>query len=208
MESVRRGPGPRFWCIAAGVLLAVLLLVWTAAQVAGLLVHGSWPHVSLAWSIVELVQVLHGAAPADGVPIGLFWVLVLLEVAAGLAVAAMVVRRVGTNRGHVWVPRPPEGIAATEPFIRAYRRLAREDGRRAVVIGRTGPPAPPALAGGRALTVLGGGLGERLDRGADGGDVAAAARFLAGRFSRAQLQVLVGELAERRMARDVDEERR
>lgn len=194
--------------LALASALVVLLLVWTACQMAGLLVHGSWPRVSVAWSIVELLQVLRGASPADGVPIGLFWVVVILEVAAGLAVAAMVARRLGTQRGHVWVPRPPEGIAPTEPFIRAYRRLAREDARRAVVIERTGSPARPALAGGRALTVLGGGLGEQLDLGADGGDVAATARFLSGRFTRAQLQVLIGELAERRMARDVDEERR
>jgi|HubBroStandDraft_6_1064221.scaffolds.fasta_scaffold162540_3 hypothetical protein len=57
----RRGPRWRFWSMTACVLLAVLL------------VHRSWPEVSIPWSIFEFVCVLCGDAPADGIPVALLW---------------------------------------------------------------------------------------------------------------------------------------
>jgi hypothetical protein len=44
------GRGSRVALLLGGVfLLAALLLVRSAGQVAGLLIHGSWPHVAIPW---------------------------------------------------------------------------------------------------------------------------------------------------------------
>jgi hypothetical protein len=185
----RRGPGLRSWLIAGGVLTATLVLIWTAGQVAGLLVHGSWPHVAIPWSLVELLRVLTGHEPVAGIPVGLFWLCLLLEAGSALVLALGVRRRRRGSHRHVWVPRPPEGIAKPRSFRDGYRRLVRADVAHAATV--SSPRGEPALVAGVGLPPqeLVGSL-----------SVEQAARLLAEHFSREQLGALIGELAERRMA--------
>lgn len=185
----RRGRGWRFWCAAGGVIVAVLLAVWTSAQVGGLLVHGSWPDVALPWSPVELVRVLAGGEPVPSVPAGAFWLCLLLELTGGVAVALSAGRRLrGGGHRHVWVPRPPEGIAKPRSFRDGYRRLVRADVAHTAKV--SSPRGEPALVAGVGLPrqELVGSL-----------NVEQVARLLAEHFTRDQLGALVGELAERRM---------
>jgi hypothetical protein len=188
----RRGRGWRFWCAAGGVIVAVLLGVWTSAQVGGLLVHGSWPHVAVPWSIVELLRVLTGQEPVGGIPVGLFWLCLLLEVGTALVLALSLRHRLRGGHRHVWVPRPPEGIAKPRSFRDGYRRLARADIAQAAKLGaRRAEPAWDGDAGLPRQEVV-----ASLS-------VEQAARLLADHFTREQLGALVGELAERRMAGEV-----
>jgi hypothetical protein len=189
MSNERRGPGPRFWLMTAGVTAVVLLLVWTSGQAAGLLVHGSWPHIAIPWSVVELVRVLTGHEPVADIPVGLFWLCLLLEVGSALLLALSIRRRLQGGHRHVWVPRPPEGIAKPRSFRDGYRRLARADIAQAAKLGAR-PPEPALVAGvGLPRQELVGSL-----------NVEQVARLLAEHFTREQLGALVGELAERRMA--------
>ena len=56
MVGQLHGMWRRWWLLAVMVLIVALLAVWTAGQMAGLLIRGSWPHVSLAGSVVELMS--------------------------------------------------------------------------------------------------------------------------------------------------------
>jgi hypothetical protein len=189
VDSQHRGPAFRFLCIVAGALLLGLMLVWSSGQVAGLLVHGSWPHVAIPWSLIELPRVLTGHEPLAGISVAVFWLCLLLEVGSALLVAVSVRRRLRGGHRHVWVPRPPEGIAKPHSFRDGYRRLARADVAQAAKLSARG--AEPAWAAGAGLPrqELAGSL-----------SVEQTARMLAEHFSREQLGALVGELAERRMA--------
>jgi len=184
----RRGPGPR-WLITAGVATGVLLLVWSSSEAAGLLVHGSWPHIAIPWSVVELVRVLTGHEPVADIPVAVFWLCLLLEVGSALLLALSIRRRLQGGHRHVWVPRPPEGIAKPRSFRDGYRRLVRADVAQAATV--SSPRGEPALVAGVGLPrqELVGSL-----------SVEQAARLLADHFTREQLGALIGELAERRMA--------
>jgi hypothetical protein len=187
--AARGGKGSLvLWAVLAALMLASTL-VWSAGQVAGLIAHGSWPHVSVLWSPVELVQVLTGHEPVKGVPIGLFWLCLLLEAGSGVLLAVSVRHRLRGGHRHVWVPRPPEGIAKPRSFRDGYRRLVRADVAQAATANAR--RAEPALVAGVGLAhqELAGSL-----------SVEQAARLLAEHFTREQLGALIGELAERRMA--------
>jgi hypothetical protein len=172
------------------VTAVVLLLVWTAGQVAGLLVHGSWPQIAIPWSLVELLRVLTGHEPVAGIPVGLFWFCLLLEIGSALVLTLSVRRRLRGGHRHVWVPRPPEGIGKPRSFRDGYRRLARADVAQAAKLSAR--RAEPAWAAGAGLP--------RQELVASL-SVEQAARLLADHFTREQLGALIGELAERRMAR-------
>jgi hypothetical protein len=200
MEN-RRQAGPRFWCIAAIALATVLLFVWTSGQIAGLLAHGSWPQVSVLWSVVEPVRVLRGEEPADGIPLALFWLCLVLEAGVAGLLATRLTRRLRTGRRHLWVPPPPEGISKAQPFLASYRQLLREDGRKAAAAtaSTAGLAASPVPAEHRSLptpTPALSPVGQQADQPLD---VESTARLLAEHFSRDDLHALIGELAERRM---------
>lgn len=130
MDSPRHRPGRRLWVLFATVLTVGIVLVWTAGQVAGLLVHGSWPRVSLLGSVVELVRVLGGGEPDAGIPAGLFWFWLAVEV-AGVAWLGLRVRRLRRGgRQRTWTPRPAAGEpAGAVSFEAAYSRAVRADRR-------------------------------------------------------------------------------
>jgi hypothetical protein len=113
-----------------GAVGAVLLLVWTAAGISGLLISGTWPDVSLIGSVVELVRVLGGGAPAAGVPRAVFWLCLLLELGAGVRLAVQVRRWRGPLAERSWAPRPVAGepVGAVS-FETAYARAVRDDRR-------------------------------------------------------------------------------
>jgi uncharacterized membrane protein YhaH (DUF805 family) len=110
---------------AFGALMVASTLVWSAGQVAGLVAHGSWPHVSVLFGVVELVRLCTdpGAPVAPGVPgaVG-FWPLFVLQ-AVVIAVLAVTVRRlVDRRRGKTWAPPNAAGPDTYQPFIDVYRR--------------------------------------------------------------------------------------
>src|SRR5258708_21708272 len=94
-----QGPGRRL--LIGASIAAVLLLVWSAGQLAGLMVHGSWPRVSFLWSVVELVRACGGGEPAAGIPVALFWLCLLLEVGTALVLNLTVRRRLHGGHRHV-----------------------------------------------------------------------------------------------------------
>ena len=131
MVGQLHGMWRRWWLLAATVLILSLVVVWTAGQMAGLLVGGSWPHVSLAGSVIELGRVLGGGEPAAGIPTGPFWLSLILELvgSAWLVVRLRRVRATG-GRQRTWTPRPALGEpAGAESFEAAYARAVRADRR-------------------------------------------------------------------------------
>jgi hypothetical protein len=123
--------GRRRWrVLAVGGVIALLLLVWTAAGLAGLLVSGSWPDVSLLGSIVELVRVAGGGGPAVGVPRAVFWLCLLLELGAAARLGVQVRRWRGEAPQRSWSPRPVAGepVGAVS-FETAYAQAVRNDRR-------------------------------------------------------------------------------
>lgn len=123
--------GRRWWGLrVAGGVGVVLMVVWTAAGTAGLLVSGSWPDVSLLGSIVELVRLLGGGAPAAGIPRAVFWLCLLLELGAAVRLAVQVRRWRGPAMERSWSPRPAAGEPADAvSFEAAYARAVRADRR-------------------------------------------------------------------------------
>jgi hypothetical protein len=188
------------WGCGSG-LAAALLLVWSADQVAGLLVHGSWPQVSVLWSVVELVRAFRGEEPVDGIPLALFWLCLVLETGAAGLLAARLTRHLRTGRRHLWVPPPPEGISKAQPFLASYRQLLGEDGRKAAAAtaSTAGLAASPAPAEHRSLPAPAPALSPVDEQADQPLDVESTARLLAEHFSRDDLHALIGELAERRM---------
>lgn len=186
--------------IGAGIP-AALLLVWTAGEGAGALAHGSWPQVSVLWSVVELVRALRGDAPADGIPVALFWLCLLLEVGAAGLLAARLTRHLRTGRRHLWVPPPPEGISKAQSFLASYRQLLREDGKKAAAATARAASlaAPAAPAEHRSLPAPTPALSPVDEQADQPLDVESTARLLAEHFSRDDLHALIGEFAERRM---------
>jgi hypothetical protein len=115
---------------AAGVVVAVLLLVWTAAGISGLLISGTWPDVSLLGSVIELVRVLGGGAPVTGIPRAVFWLCLVLELAAVGRTAVQLRRWRGTAGQRTWTPRPAAGEpAGAVSFDAAYARAVHADRR-------------------------------------------------------------------------------
>ena len=126
-KGARAGQGRRGRLIvwtAFGALMVASTLVWSAGQVAGLVAHGSWPHVSVLFGVVELIHLCAdpGAPIAQGVPGAGFWFLFVLQ-AVGIAVLAVTVRRlVDRRRGKTWAPPNAAGPDTYQPFIDVYRR--------------------------------------------------------------------------------------
>ncbi|MGH7746759.1 MAG: hypothetical protein ACREQ5_18690, partial [Candidatus Dormibacteria bacterium] len=111
-------------------LLTTLLLVWSAAELSGLLLAGSWPHISVLASVVELLRVLGGGTPAPGIPVAVFWLCLLLEVAGAGRLAVQLRRWRGRGRQRTWMPRPAAGEpAGAVSFETAYARAVRADHR-------------------------------------------------------------------------------
>jgi hypothetical protein len=137
----RRGPGPRFCCITATFIAALLPVVWAAGQVAGLLVHGSWPSVSYLQPVIEVVRVVGGGAPAPGVPVALFWLCLVPELGTVVLLALNIRRRLQGRGHHVSAPRPSEGIAKPHSFRAGYRWLIEADAAQAAKV--SAPPAEP-----------------------------------------------------------------
>lgn len=120
----------RWWLRGGGALIATLVLVWSAAGMSGLLVHGSWPDVSLLGAVIELVRVAGGGAPVAGIPRAVFWLCLVLEIAAVARLAVQVRRWRGPGRQRTWSPRPVAGepVGAVN-FTTAYTRAVRADRR-------------------------------------------------------------------------------
>lgn len=124
-----RGRG-RWRSRLGGAVVGVLVLVWAAAGISGLLVSGSWPDTSLLGSVVELVRVLGGGAPADGIPRAVFWLCLLLELGSAVRVGIQVRRWRGLTAQRSWTPRPVAGDPVGEvSFETAYSRAATADRR-------------------------------------------------------------------------------
>lgn len=118
--------GPRAhrrWIAGVGTFVATCLLVWIASGISGLLVSGTWPDVSLLGSVVELVRVLAGGAPAAGIPRAVFWLCLLLELGSAVRVGIQVRRWRGAAAQRSWTPRPVAGDPVGEvSFETAYAR--------------------------------------------------------------------------------------
>ena len=121
----------RQWRLKAAVAVGVTLgLVWTASGISGLRVSGSWPDTSLLGSVAELVRVLGGGAPADGVPRAVFWLCLLLELGGAIRVGIQVRRWRGTAAQRSWTPRPVAGDpVGGVNFETAYARATTADRR-------------------------------------------------------------------------------
>jgi hypothetical protein len=119
------GKGRLILWAAFGALLVPSTLVWSAGQVAGLVAHGSWPHVSVLFGVVELVRLCAdpGAPVAPGVPgaVG-FWLLFVLQAVVMAVLSATVHRLVDRRRGKTWAPPNAAGPDTYQPFIDVYRR--------------------------------------------------------------------------------------
>ncbi len=114
----------RLVLIGAAALGVVLVAVWTAGQIAGGLWHGTWPTVSLADSLAELVQLCQhpGDQVAPGVPGGAAYLTVLsLLVVLISALGIWVLRQVVLHPRVYWAP--PRSLSRTshQPFLRVYR---------------------------------------------------------------------------------------
>jgi hypothetical protein len=133
MRSTATPPAPRRhrrWIAGLAAVLTACLLVWSAAGISGLLVGGSWPHVSILGSVVELARVLGGGAPVAGIPMAVFWLCLVLELAAVGRAGVQLRRWRGTARQRTWTPRPAAGEpAGAVSFEAAYARAVRADRR-------------------------------------------------------------------------------
>jgi hypothetical protein len=92
-------------------------------------------------SVVEVVPVVGGGAPAPGVPVVLFWLCLVLGLVTVVLLALSIRRRLQGRCRHVWVARLPEGIAKAHAFRAGHRWLVEADAVQAAKV--SAPPAEP-----------------------------------------------------------------